>query len=56
MEVKEEYVVESLLIVKLVEYKLKSYIGVFLIYNKELIGVLELGLEDMNVFNSVVVS
>jgi len=53
-DVKEEYATESPLIAKLVEHKLKSYIGVPLIYNDELIGVLELGSEVPNALNSVI--
>ena len=55
-DVKEEYAAESPLIAKLVEHKLKSYLGVPLMYNNELIGVLELGSEKVNALNSVVAS
>lgn len=55
-DVKEEYAEESPLIAKLVEHKLKSYLGVPLIYNNQLIGVLELGSASPHTLNSMVAS
>ncbi len=47
---------ENPLVAKLVEQKLNSYLGVPLIYNDVLVGILELGSEIPNALNSVIAS
>src|SRR5687767_1477871 len=44
---------ENVLSVQLVKHKLKSYIAIPLLYNEELIGVLELGSENANELNAI---
>src|SRR5688500_12107246 len=45
--------IDNILSAQLVKHKLKSYIAIPLLYNDELIGVLELGSETANELNSI---
>jgi len=52
-EINEEVIDNTVLSAKLVKHKLKSYIALPLLYNDELIGVLELGSENANELNAI---
>jgi hypothetical protein len=51
----EKEVTSDSLVKKLVQYKLKSYLAMPLVYNNELIGILELGSEQPNALDSITV-
>jgi hypothetical protein len=52
-EINEEPAVKNVLSGQLIKHKLKSYIAIPLIYNEELVGVLELGSEKANELNAI---
>ncbi len=52
-EIKEEEINKTVLSANLVRHKLKSYIAIPLMYNDDLIGILELGSEKANELNSI---